>query len=194
MKLSRRKILKLLGLSNAALLFAPCIGCEKYLEGFINCHVDLKKEDEAYNLVKQFCEANFKDHNYLRSLLKLGEDFEPARDFIAVANHYRILSMQIVGNKVIVNVQYEYVGVLKGNDFYFNRDITDNKIIAKYIVYNGTIINSAVFVQTDLFKDFLRQSIIFNNESIVRYTGNSFMKNEFIRRNSKFISYLLRLT
>lgn len=188
MKLSRRKIIKLFGLSTAAIAFSPFVGCEKALDEVISSANNSQTEEDAFNLVRQFCDSNLIGNTNKATLNKINGIFESAQDFVPIANNYKILSSKSESNYVKVYVEYDYVGVHKGNDFYFMTSKNNNsKIIAKYIVKNGVIVNgNAPFLQTDIYKDYIRRSLTLNKDSILRYNNNAFMKEHFVQKEVKY--------
>ncbi|MEW6196096.1 MAG: hypothetical protein AB1521_13180 [Bacteroidota bacterium] len=198
MKTSRRKVLKLLGLSAAGLTLTPLIGCEKAVDELVNPDVTEQNESDAINLVRQFCESNIKGNVSTNriGLSKTSSNFEPAWDFMAVVNDYRILSSKTTGNIVKVYVEYDYVGVHKGNNFYFHKTKGNNrKITAKYVVENGILKNGRTpFTQTELYKNHLRLLLNSSQDNIVRCGNNEFKRNHFIRVEEKYKNILSMLS
>jgi len=195
MKITRRKVLKSLCLSTAAIALNPLIGgCGKIDEGLANNPIDTQKELDARNLVKKFCEDNISGNFYTnkRYLNKINNSgFSPAYDFAAVVNKFKIVSSKIIGNTVKIWVEFDYLGVHKANDFYFyNSNNNSNKITAKYLVTNGVMKNGVrPFLQKELYKNHLRESLV-RSVNLIANSNSENMKIHYIRQSERYNNIL----
>ena len=195
MKITRRKVLKTLCLSTAAIALNPLIGgCGKIDEGLTNNPIDTQKELDARNLVKEFCEDNISGNFYTnkRCLNKSNNSgFSPAYDFAAVVNNYKIVNSKIIGNTVKVWVEFEYIGVHKANEFYFyNPKKNSNTITAKYSVMNGVMKNGVrPFYQKEFYKDYLKETLMRSTNLIV-HSNSQNEKNHYIRQTERYNNIL----
>jgi hypothetical protein len=136
-KISRRKMLKTIGLSIPIIPVISAftlIGCEKSINNLGTPISSTISSDDAKILVRKFVESKLSGNSQVAArYLKKGSSVGNGWDFAAVVNGYKIIKTKINEKGVFVYVQYEYIGKLAGNEFYtFNPKKQDKNITFIY--------------------------------------------------------------
>lgn len=198
MKTTRRKVLKVLGTAAVGLTLAPLIGCERTLDeiaGIITSNS--QNEANAVNLIRRFCDANLYGtaHTSGHILFKPQRGFDPAWDFISVVDNYKIISSKPIDNLVQIYVEFDYVGVHKGDYFYFHNYGNNNrKITTKYIVKDGIMTNGRTsFTQTDIYKLHLEKLLNSAKNCANCPDISEIMKSHYIQTSERYTQILANL-
>jgi hypothetical protein len=193
MKVTRRKILKILGLTISSMALYPIAGCSNDENGVVSL-LSLEDSSNAKKIIEDFCQMNFYGNIPISNNLKKSDFSLPSHRIMPVIKDYKIVNTKNLSDKTYVYVDYNYVGVHKGNDFYFAS--SNNSVLhARYVVKNNQIQNSnSRFISINNYKNFLADSLNITDQILSKEITNTYKHEHFILKRQKYESLINKLS